>query len=120
MTAHSSAALMNILLQGRKYMDWLPFDRTIDRAKLYMKDGRPFSDLSPADKGMITRIAIIRNAIAHRSDYALIKFQEVIDIQHPLPRERTPAGYLRSLVTPTSNRFDVYAGELKRLTSALS
>jgi hypothetical protein len=40
MTVTSKGALMTILLQGGNYMDWLPYRKTEDRAKLYLKDGR--------------------------------------------------------------------------------
>src|SRR5690349_21591224 len=45
----SRDALMEILLQGNDYMNWLPFKHTMNRAKLYLKDGRPFSELSNGD-----------------------------------------------------------------------
>jgi hypothetical protein len=37
MRASSTDALMDILLQGQKYMTWLPFDHTEKRALLYLE-----------------------------------------------------------------------------------
>lgn len=44
MKAINSAALMDILFQGKDYIQWLPFDSTEKRAHLYLKGGKPFSD----------------------------------------------------------------------------
>jgi hypothetical protein len=63
MSTVSRDALMRILLQDRAYLNWLPFTNTERRAKLYLKDGRPFTDLTEGDKS----ITVIRNAIAHKS-----------------------------------------------------
>lgn len=53
MTIKSRAALMDILLQGGKYLTWLPFQNTEERAKLYLIDGKPFTDLTDGDKSVI-------------------------------------------------------------------
>jgi hypothetical protein len=122
MTVTSNAALMEILLQGDKYMTWLPFDRAEKRAKLYLKDGRPFSDLSNGDKSMIKTITTIRHAIAHKSAHALREFERtVIGSQSLLHGERKPAGFLRSPVRsdPARNRFEVYITELGRIANIL-
>lgn len=122
MKAASNVALMEILLQHNKYLNWLPFDRVEERARLYLKDGRPFTRISSGDKAMITTITIIRNAIAHKSPHALVEFErKVMGVKTLLPRERTPGGYLRSSAsaTPPVNQFEVYIGELGRIASSL-
>jgi hypothetical protein len=122
MRAANSAALLEILLQGKDYMQWLPFNATEQRANLYLKGGRPFSELTNGDKSMMKTITTIRNAIAHRSDFAMRQFEtKVIGNQSLLPRERTPAGYLRVAVSsqPPQTKFDSYMGELSRLSAAL-
>lgn len=50
MSVTSRDDLMRILLQNQAYLNWLPFHHTERRAKLYLKDGRPFCDLSDGDK----------------------------------------------------------------------
>jgi hypothetical protein len=120
MKTKSSAAMMEILLQERAYMDWLPFDKTQNRAKLYLKDGRPFTDLTAQDRAMLKTISTIRNAIAHRSAHAIEKFKkDVIAGQALLQRERTPAGYLRVSIG-SAKRFDAYISELSRVAGVLS
>ena len=119
-TATSDAALKEVMNYGRNYADWLPFERTQKRARVFMDAGRPFTDLTRNDVAMIDRIYVVRHAIAHRSEFAMKKFKDEIAAQNLLPRERSPAGYLMSMVSASDTRFDVYAGELARLSAALS
>ena len=122
MRASSSQALMDILLQGDRYMAWLPFKHTEDRAKIYLEDGKPFSELDGADRSVISHIGVIRNAIAHKSSHAVGEFKKtIIGSQSLLTVERTPAGFLRSPVRagPTRNRFEIYAAELARIANKL-
>jgi hypothetical protein len=113
---------MDILLQGDKYLVWLPFENTEKRAKLYLKGGGPFSELTGGDKSVMTTITTIRNAIAHKSDHALAKFEHTVVGSLPLLRgERSPSGFLRSQLRSgtVQNRFEIYIGELGRLASEL-
>jgi hypothetical protein len=126
MTAISRQALMDILLRGERggeqYMTWLPFSQTERRANTYLKDGKPFSELTDGDKSMIRTIATIRNAIAHRSAHATNEFRRtVIGSRSLLPSEKSPAGFLRSQAraAPIRNRFEVYVSELARMATAL-
>ena len=121
-TVSSSAALRDILLQGGKYMDWLPYDRTERRARLYLKDGKPFSELTDGDRSMVKTITTIRHAIAHRSHHATSEFTRTVTGSQVLLRgERSPAGFLRSEVRagPARNRFEVYVSELARIANTL-
>jgi hypothetical protein len=120
--ATSTQALMDVLLQGQSYMTWLPFTNTEQRAKIYLRDGKPFSELTDGDRSLIRTITTIRNAIAHRNRHAINEFKRaVIGAQVLLPREKRPAGFLRSPVRagPPRNRFEVYVGELVRIAAAL-
>jgi hypothetical protein len=122
MTPHSRDALQEILLQGGKYMAWLPFSNTENRAKLYLKDGRPFSELTNGDKSLIKTITTIRNAIAHKSPHAMGEFQRTVIGSNSLLRgEKKPASFLRSRVSSGSMqiRFEIYIGELGRLAIVL-
>lgn len=122
MRATSNETLHAILMQGRKFVTWLPYEDTVKRASLYLRDGRPFSDLTPADKQTMTTITTIRHAIAHRSAHAMKQFQtNVIGAQVLLGAEKKPAGFLRSQLraAPAQNRFEVYVKELGRIASDL-
>lgn len=118
----TSAALRDILLQGKDYLTWLPFSHTEERAKLYLKDGRPFSELDGGSKSKIKTVHLIRNAMAHRSDHSKKLFDEkVIGDMALLPIERKPAGFLRSQVraAPVVIRFEVYMQDLSAIARLL-
>lgn len=120
MTVDSHDALMDILLQGEKYMTWLPFRNTEDRAKLYLYEGKPFSELDDGERSMIQTIVTIRHAIAHRSTHAMTEFKaKVIGSQSLLPREKKPAGFLRSQSRAGSKRFEVYVLQLGSIAADL-
>ncbi len=123
MTTTSPDALNEIVLQGhRKYLNWLPFRETKDRAKLYLEEGRPFTELDGGDENVISTVATIRNAVAHKSAYALGEFRRtVIGQQNLLRSERTPAGFLRSQIqaNPKRVRFQTYIGEMARIAAKL-
>jgi hypothetical protein len=81
---------------GRRYVDWLPYERTVDLAKLFFRGARPFGEFSASQRGVLLRCHTIRNAIAHRSRYSLNQFERHVIGSTPLPpNERHPAGYLR-------------------------
>lgn len=111
---------MQILLQGGTYMSWLPFEHTERRAKLYLKDGRPFSDLGMGDRSQLKTISIIRNAIAHKSPYAIAQFNKIAIGSTPLlQKERNPAGFLRSRIAPNQTRFEVHMAQLAKCAGVL-
>jgi hypothetical protein len=121
-THNSVGAMREVLLQGKPYLDWLPYESTEKRAKWYLNGGRPFTNLDDAERSTIKTIQTIRNAIAHSSDHALRKFrQSVIGNQSLLPRERTPAGFLRSQLTnaPMQRRIEVYVAELGSIAAKI-
>lgn len=120
MVAANDKALMEILLQNDKYLSWMPFKRTEERAKMYLVGGRPFSDLEEGDRQTLTTITIIRNAIAHNSTHARAEFaKKVIGSRALLKVEKSPAGFLRSQANPTQKRFEIYMLELMRMAHAL-
>jgi hypothetical protein len=106
----------NVVLAGRDYINWFPYKRTEEMADRFFTGGRPFSLLSAAEKDDIRRMLIIRNTIAHQSSFAKKKFGDSIIAPSLsssvalLPRERSPAGYLRSAfrTSPVQVRFEIY------------
>jgi hypothetical protein len=123
MNASSPAALMDILLQNRAYVTWLPYDETNKRAHIYLKDGKPFSDIPQSERDTMNRITLIRNAIAHQSAHAVKQFEnKVISGLTLLPQERRPAGFLRSVLraAPIQRRFEFYATELGRVATMIA
>jgi hypothetical protein len=95
---------------------------THKRALLYLKDGKPFSDIQKPERETMERITIIRNAIAHQSDHAIKKFNDKIVGTLPLlPQEKKPAGFLRSIfrAAPRQTRFEFYVTELGRIATSI-
>jgi hypothetical protein len=100
-----------VILRERKYLEWLPYGKTEELAKAFFRGGRPFTKLDDGDKSRLQKCVYIRNAIAHKSRHANSTFKDKVIGSTPLtPRERTPAGFLRSQyrVTPSETRFQLY------------
>jgi hypothetical protein len=118
----SDLVARNVVFGGRNYVDWFPYDRTTDRAKLFFASGRPFSNLDKNDSKVIEGLCIIRNALAHKSHHARHRFDDEVIAGKPLlPKERTPAGYLRSLhsIGPNVTRYEQLVQEITELAQRL-
>lgn len=90
----SRSTAMPIVFAGRFY-DWLPYNRTSERAEHFFKNGHPFSALLPNDISKTEEFRLIRNVIAHKSDHAKKLFEKsVIGLTALPPRERRVGGYL--------------------------
>lgn len=98
-----------------KYVDWLPYERTMELAHLFFRGGRPFSSLSSASKSQVNASVILRNAIAHRSKHAQEKFEKsVVGGTCLAPGQRTPAGFLRDIYAynPRQTRYELITAQL--------
>jgi hypothetical protein len=112
-----------LLAPRQKYVDWLPYDKTLNQADRMFQGGRPFSLLSNAQTQVLDKAVKIRNAIALKSRYSLSTFEYVVIGTTPLPpRESTPAGYLRGLLmaAPPRTRFEDYASSLASIAKVLA
>jgi hypothetical protein len=121
-TFSSHSIAREIIFAGKSYVDWLPYFHTEKRAETFFRGGHPFSSLDKPERRELERILIIRNAIAHQSAYANSKFQmDVVGTLTLLPSERTPSGFLRSLVgvAPSRTRYEDIAGTLNQLARKL-
>lgn len=121
--ATSRGAVWDVLLQGDDYLEWLPFGRTEKRANVFLNKGRPFTVLDDGDRSKLKQFMIIRNAIAHRSTFAQRQFfEKVVGTLSLPPRERTPAGYLRSIarISPRFVRYEICASDLAMIASKIT
>lgn len=112
----------DVIFGGRNYLDWLPYkDFTITRAKRFFTDGKPFTNINDIQRNNLKDYCVIRNAIAHNSDIAQNNFQAMISSLPLLPQERTPAGYLRSIPSPSSpqTQFEIASLELESIAHTL-
>jgi len=123
MRPRSRLAFRTALLQGRQYVDTLPFRRLQDTASLYLKDGGPFDAVSLGDRELLAQAYAIRNAIAHRSEASQSKFEKDCPWVDRLPRNRRrPGPYLQQVVrrSPTiQRRVDIYLTAILSATTAI-
>lgn len=97
------------------YVAWLPMDRTIKVAALYLENGVPFSAVDSTGRSRIKQMLYIRNAIAHSSAHALSQFVDKVIGNAKLPiSEQSPAGYLRGAVSssPRTTRLNIFFQQL--------
>ncbi|MFZ5819522.1 MAG: hypothetical protein ACOYYJ_06450, partial [Chloroflexota bacterium] len=110
------------LMIDKDYLEWLPYKNTLDRANIFFQDGKPFSNLDNGNMGNLQRFFIIRNAIAHKSTFSQQKFeQKVIASLTLTPRERKPAGYLRTAPRSSASQtqLQVVMAELRAIAQKL-
>ena len=118
----NNKAVRPIIFAGRSYADWLPYHYTERRAKVFFREGIPFTSLSSGDKTQLETLGVIRNAIAHRSDYSTRLFQNrVIGSQSLMNREKSPAGYLRSIfrASPLQRRYEDFVNSMATIAVKL-
>lgn len=115
-SAASVQSARRIVAGDRSYVDWLPYDRhTRKRAKAYFSKGLPFSRISKQSLQRLEQVSLIRNAIAHESTHSRRMFEVKVIGSTPLgPRDKTPAGFLRSIHAhnPSQSRFELYSAFL--------
>lgn len=110
----SRQVLRDVVLGDRPYVNWLPFDRTLARASTFLRGGRPFSAVNGTDKRLMQDWIKTRHAIAHTSAHADRVFLRDVVRGIPLPpRQRTPAGFLRSQLRPGVSRFENVLREME-------
>jgi hypothetical protein len=118
----SALIAREVMLGGKPYADWLPYEHTLKRARAFFRGGEPFSRIEGADIGSLNRILMIRHAVAHQSRAARRKFEDQVLGSMPLlPGERTPAGFLRSVfnATPPQTQYEDIAGTCALLARKL-
>ena len=121
-TFKSPLIAREIVLGGRNYVDWLPFDHTEKRSKAFFRNGAPFTNLEKADKGQMDRFLSVRHAIAHKSSHSQRVFEQRVIGSAPLTnREKTPAGFLRSVfrVAPVQTRYESLMDDMQIIARKL-
>lgn len=111
----SYSVARKIVFEGQRYASWLPYDNTLKRAKMYFKLAEPFNCLNNNDNSDLRKLQIIRNAIAHNSNYSLRLFKnKVIGTRLLTSDEKNPLGYLRSIyrTAPPLIRYEYYKNSI--------
>lgn len=112
---NSTKICREIVYAGKKYVDWFPYDFTIKRAEIFLKNGKPFTNLDKTDRMVLAQIFYIRNAIAHKSRHSINMFKkQVIEGFILMAREKTPVGFLRSIyaMAPSQTRYEYYISQI--------
>lgn len=112
----------DIITGDRKYLDWLPYDMTTKRAKKYFRFGFPFAWINNSEIKTIEKVLVLRNVLAHESQYSRRKFHIMfIKDQNLLKYEKTVIGYLRSPIstTITQLRYEVLVNETLAILNKL-
>jgi hypothetical protein len=127
LTVRSHLVAREMVLSGRNYVEWLPFSRTMERAALFFRGGRPFErlndDYMANQRGVLERAILVRNAIAHRSRYSISRFENDVIRGTPVTREeRSPAGFLRGLLAtmPPETRYETYVSGILSIARTLA
>jgi hypothetical protein len=113
----------DVLLSGKRYLDWLPYSTTKERANIFFHGGYPFSTLTRQQETLLEELHRIRNALAHRSDHSYDVFSRLVIGALPLsPPEKKPASFLRSTfrANPPQTRFENYLAEMLTIAQQLS
>lgn len=111
-----------LIYAGRNYVNWLPYDNTIQRANVFFRGGRPFTLLNKDDIKTLETCIVIRNALAHQSRYSRLRFNQIVSDGLSLrPKERNPKSFLRSQfsATPSKNWYEYYTLEISRIAANL-
>lgn len=104
----------------RRYVDWLPIDRTCKRADAFFSSGRPFSLLDSTDKNVLNNLTTLRNAIAHKSAASKKSFLNVYVQGRSLPPEQLrPSGYLRGTHRLGQSRLEFLMSDSLRVMNIL-
>lgn len=78
------------LVGQRRYISW-SIDSTLARSRRYFVDGEPFTSTISAVRQTLEDISVVRNRLAHASEYAVSEFRKVV-IKH--------LGYVAKGMTP--------------------
>lgn len=121
----SRTVLTDIVTRKKAYVSWLPYSETEKMARMFLRGGKPFTDITDSQRNQLSEWMTIRNAIAHSSKSARNKFHANVIGSTPLINyEKTPAGFLRSSyrpgVTPRITRFEVILQNISKLGHALN
>ncbi|MEL4898411.1 hypothetical protein [Crocosphaera sp. Alani8] len=111
-TISPKSEINSVILAGQRYLNWLPYEKTIERARIFFHDGIPFTNLDSDQKNNLRYYHRIRNAIAHKSPKAEADFYKIIQNLPLLPSQKTPAGYLRSKPRGQETQYEIASTQL--------
>lgn len=98
-----------------RYLGWLPFADTSARARIFLVDGLPFTLLDDRDhlRTRLTEALTLRNMIAHRSDYARQKFDDLVGGRY------ASAGEYLAAASGASRICEAFLADFARIANGL-
>lgn len=110
-----SVAWRMVLPPRDRYLTWLSIDDTLARAHAFLIDGLPFSRLERRVllKSRLNEAMILRNMVAHRSDYARERFRNLVGGRYSTSGEYLDASSGRARVC------DAFLADFVRIANGL-
>ena len=88
-----------VVPEGRDYAEWTVAAKVSARAERFFRDGHPFTPVLRSNQHVLDEARLIRNAIAHESESARYKFENVVRTKlGTLPPNATVGGFLGTIV----------------------
>jgi hypothetical protein len=110
-----------ILLGGKDYVDFLPYERSETAARLLFRGGRPYTLLDDHSRQALTRCLRVRNYIAHRSEFAKSKYLKSYQQVKPMiTRAPSPIKYLDDHIRLGVTMFENDLTQLHSISRFLS
>jgi len=123
-TISPSSKAKEVMLGGKNFLDWIPYDaNTKKRAQIYFNGNSSFLSLSKQDENLLGQLHQIRNALAHRSTHSIGVFHRLVVGNLPIvPRDKRPGNFLRTIfrANPSQTRLQYYLFEMLEIAKRLS
>ena len=118
---HRKQIVKTVIMRERTYVDYLPYERTVDVANVLFHGGRPFTLLPQASRISLIRCQRVRNYIAHESEFSYEKFIASYELIKPL-RVANPKAlhYLDDQIRAGVTFFEHDLAELVSISQFLS
>ncbi len=110
-SAKSRIAIRRVVLGGKPYAEFMPIDKAVKRAAVFLSEPVPFAKIGRAETDILSQAMYVRNAIAHGSEYAAEIFRRKVVGVNDLPlNRRRPGAYLRQEFRggPAQTRHELY------------
>jgi len=109
-------AIKWVIPEGRAYARWNVVGDVSQRAERFFRDGRPFAAVLRGNQNVLDETLTIRNAIAHRSTSARLKFENLVRPKlGTLPPKLTVGGFLGTTApgsSPPVSFLEFYVGKV--------
>lgn len=93
---------VNICTEGQRYADWTSIDKVVSKAERFFRGGEPYKSALTNKQILLQDMKTIRNAIAHQSDDAALKFEALVRKELRFLAPHTTVGSFLNTSRPTS------------------